>query len=375
MKIKSLSADGFRNLSGVEIALSPGLNVFFGDNGQGKTNILECIWMMTGVRSFRGAKERELFGFEAEKITAGLQFYDWERLQDIAVELPAASPRRRKITVNGVPVPRLSKLFGRFQAVVFTPEDLALSGGEPAVRRAFLDLSVSQIKVSYASVLSRYNKILAQRNAYLKSLDTSGTSGKSRFDIEIWDTQLARAGAFLSVYRNVYIKTLGEVAGDFYRELSGGREKLGLAYRSGVYKDDIPETVETDRPEYYLERMRSRFAEDCRAGTTLVGVHRDDLILSVNGKPVREYGSQGQQRSAALALKLAGAQILALERCEPPVILLDDVLSELDPGRRRFLMGHLDGFQTLITACDDVAPEKGDFAKFRVKSGRVFEVN
>jgi DNA replication and repair protein RecF len=270
--------------------------------------------------------------------------------------------------------------------VVFTPEDLALSGGEPAGRRAFLDLSVSQIKLSYASVLSRYNKILAQRNAFLKAANSQTNHGVhsphadhsehlGQADIDIWDTQLAGAGAFLSVYRNVYIKNLSHTAGQIYSELTGGRETLSLSYRSSIYKTDhitdIPDTVEGADPAFVLRRMREHLNDDRRAGTTLVGVHRDDLLIAVGGKPVREYGSQGQQRSAALAIKLAQARILSHERDEAPVILLDDVLSELDVGRRSYILRHLSGFQTLITACEDVLPGKSHSGKFHVRGGGI----
>jgi DNA replication and repair protein RecF len=365
MIINNVQADGFRNLSGVDISLSEGLNVISGENAQGKTNLLECIWMMTGVRSFRGAKERELIGFDTGGFNCSLSFTDNERTQQI--EMNISKTAKQIITLNSVPLERKSKLFGKLLAVVFTPEDLALASGEPQKRRLFADLSVSQIKASYASVLQRYNRILAQRNAYLKSLKTHvGT--KTAFDTDIWDLQLAKAGSFITVYRNVYIKMLAKAAAIIHGELTNGREELVVSYRSSVIKDDIPETIENDLPEYYLSRMESRAAEDRKLGTTLVGVHRDDIYITVNGASVREYGSQGQQRSAALSLKLAQAKILSLETGEAPVVLLDDVLSELDSGRRRFILDNLSGFQTLITACENCT---GDGKHFTVRKGKV----
>jgi DNA replication and repair protein RecF len=364
MYIKTIAADGFRNLKNVDITLDPGSNIFCGDNAQGKTSLLELIWTLAGLRSFRGAKERELFGFDAERIKAALQFHDRDRTQSIAVELGKENRRDRIITVNGVKEQRLSKLFGHLQAVVFTPEDVKLSAGEPAVRRAFLDLSISQIKPGYAAALSRYNRILAQRNALLKEPYNAP-------DLDIWDKGLAKAGAFLTVYRNVYVKIISRQAAKIYSDLTSGREKLTLEYVSSIYKDreQIPDTVEAADPAYFEHRLSSHRADDLRVSGTLVGVHRDDLHIFVNGNAVREYGSQGQQRSAALSLKLSQAKILEAERGEPPVVLLDDVLSELDTGRRQFILHNLSGFQTLLSSAEDVNGGK----RFTVNGGRIYE--
>jgi DNA replication and repair protein RecF len=351
MTITKISADGFKNLKAVDITLSSGLNLFVGENAQGKTNLLELLWIMTGVKSFRGNSDKNFLGFDAEKISVKISYRDFERDCILTYD----SKRSEKlITLNGVQVPRLSKLFGNLRAVIFTPDDLSLVSSEPALRRAFLDLSISQIKPQYAAVLHRYNKILAQRNAYLKSGDTD-------IDTEMWDEQLIKTGTHIATYRKVYIEILNRYAKKIYGEISGEREEFNCSYRSSVF--DSREYTH----EYYLSRLHSHTEAELRLGTTLVGIHRDDLNLSLNGLSVRDFASQGQRRSAALALKLAQAKILAAETGDSPVILLDDVLSELDSRRKSFLLRDLEGFQTLVTSCDKNIAGK----TFSVKDGYI----
>jgi DNA replication and repair protein RecF len=357
MIIENFAVSGFRNLTDIDIRPDKGLNILFGANAQGKTNLLEALWMLTGVRSFRGAREKEQFGFDTDIMEAVLTFRDSERVQEISVKQNGAYSKKL-ITLNGVQIPRLSKLFGKLCAVVFTPQDLKLSYGEPRDRRQFLDLSIAQIKVSYASALSRYNRALAQRNSALK------TGG----DFTLWDEALVKTGAFITVYRNVYIKLLNRVAGGIYSALTGGKEKLCLEY-SSVYGESIPDSVEKADTEFYLKMLTSHYNDDMRLKTTCTGVHRDDMVILINNRPVRDYGSQGQMRSASLTLKLAQAKILATERNEPPVVLLDDVLSELDESRRSYILKNLTGFQTFLTGCELSKSGKS----FLVKGGSVCE--
>jgi DNA replication and repair protein RecF len=352
MIIKSIKADGFKNLRNIDIALSPGLNAFVGENAQGKTNLLELLWLMTGVRSFRGTSDKDFFGFDREKISVSLCYRDFERDCLLSFEARKAD-KKRSITVNGVPVPRLSKLFGNLSAVIFTPFDLSLVSSEPALRRAFLDLSISQIKPQYAAVLSRYNKILTQRNAYLRECKNDGKT----IDTEMWDEQLFKTGTHIANYRRVFTQVLDRYAKKVYADISGGREELGVSYLSSVFKDG------EYSHEKYRERLLSHAEAERKLGTTLVGIHRDDLLLTTDNLPLREYASQGQRRSAALALKISQAKIVAVETGDAPVILLDDVLSELDSRRKKFLLSDLDGFQTLITSCDDLSGGNRFFVK------------
>jgi DNA replication and repair protein RecF len=351
MNITNISADGFKNLKSVDISLSQGLNLFVGENAQGKTNLLELLWIMTGVRSFRGNSDKNFLGFDCDCLKARIDYRDFERDCILTYD----SKRSEKlITVNGVPVPRLSKLFGNLRAVIFTPDDLSLVSSEPSLRRAFLDLSISQIKPQYAAVLHRYNKILAQRNAALKLQNCT----------DIWDEQLIKTGTHIATYRKVYIEILNRYAKKIYGEISGERETLNTIYSSSVFKNNDEYTH-----EHYRERLHSHIEAELRLGTTLVGIHRDDLTLTLDGLPVRDFASQGQRRSAALALKLSQAKIIAAETAESPIILLDDVLSELDSRRKSFLLRDLEGFQTLITSCDKAVAGK----TFTVKDGHIYE--
>ncbi|MDR0943826.1 MAG: DNA replication/repair protein RecF [Ruminococcus sp.] len=349
MIIKTITADGFKNLKSVDIELSPGLNLFVGENAQGKTNLLELLWVMTGVRSFRGASDKNFLGFDRDCIKTLITYRDFERDCILTYD---SKKGEKLITVNGVQVPRLSKLFGNLRAVIFTPDDLSLVSSEPSLRRAFLDLSISQIKPGYAAVLHRYNKILAQRNAALKI--------QSRTDI--WDEQLIKTGTHISIYRKTYVEILSRYAKKIYGEISGERETLNIEYSSNVFKN-----FEYSH-EHYKNRLSSHSEAEFRLGTTLVGIHRDDLNLTLDGLSVRDFASQGQKRSSALALKLSQAKILAAETGDAPVILLDDVLSELDSRRKNFLLRDLEGFQTLITSCERAVAGK----TFTVKDGYIY---
>ncbi|MDR0987300.1 MAG: DNA replication and repair protein RecF [Ruminococcus sp.] len=344
MMIERIDIDGFRNLNDVVLWFDPGLNILYGENGAGKTNILEALWIMTGVKSFRGARDSDLYGYNRNGMSICITFVDKDRRQIIT-----ALYHNRKLlslTANGVAIKtmRLSTFFGMIKAVIFTPEDLALVNGEPQLRRNFLNLSISQIRPALAAVITRYNRVLAQRNAYLKD--------DRNPDTEPWDIQLAKLGAHISLYRDTYTKMLDQAAGQIYSEISGGKERLAVRFYSSAYKKIIEESE--FRPEYYYERLLSHIEDDRKTGATSVGIHRDDILLTLDDKPVREFASQGQQRSVALALKLAAAKILEVETGDPPVVFLDDVLSELDPSRQRYFLDNLIGYQTIITACEKV---------------------
>ncbi|MDR0903824.1 MAG: DNA replication and repair protein RecF [Ruminococcus sp.] len=359
MIIERIDVDGFRNIRDSLIFPDPGLNILYGDNGAGKTNLLEALWIMTGVKSFRGAREQELFGYDRTAMTICINFMDKDRRQVITALYD--KKKLHSITANGVAItPRLSQFFGMVKAVIFTPEDLSLVNGEPILRRSFCNLSVSQIRPAYAGVITRYNRVLAQRNACLKDPTCN-------IDTEIWDAQLSKLGAHISLYRDVYIKMLDRAAGQIYNEISSGKEKLSVRFYSSVYKKIIEAAEFT--PEYYYERLCEHADDERRIGTTLVGIHRDDIFLTLDNKPVREFASQGQQRSVALALKLAAAKILEVETNEPPIVLLDDVLSELDASRRRYILDNLSGYQTIITACEKIEGGK----LFLVKNGEIDE--
>ena len=352
MIINEVFADGYKNLSDINITLDKRMNIFCGDNAQGKTNLIEAVWLCSGCRSFRGSREKEFIGFTKDFADVRMKFTDSVRQQEIRFAAKKGSVKDKLVTLNGVKLPVMSKLFGSFQCVVFTPDDLNLSKGSPDNRRNFVDLAISQIKKSYVSALSTYNNVLIQRNAFLKNYLKSGSTDHS--SIEIWDEQLAKAGAYISVLRNTYCNKLQYYTNSLYNSITNGKEQLNLYYQSTIYKDlEGKKEYEGELKEIYLEKLRKSLNDDIRAGFTTVGVHRDDIITEINGQPARYLGSQGQSRSIAIVMKLAQAEILKSESGEYPVMLLDDVMSELDAGRQRFILNSIENMQVLITCCDE----------------------
>lgn len=374
MIITNFRTDGFRNLKEIDMQLHPRLNVLCGKNAQGKTNILEGIWLCSGERSFRGAKDRELLNINGDGFSISLDFRDKRREQTVDYALSRHEMKNKRIELNGVNVKTPSGLFGAFECVIFTPEDLELSKGAPDNRRHFADLSVSQIKTSYRSVVEKYRRLLEQRNVQLKYI-ASGKSDSSMLDI--WDTQLAQMGAYISMLRYNYCKKLKTAAAALYDEISGGTEILDIKYHSTVYSDlEGRNDYKTDLAEEYLSVLEKSREDDIRAGFTLKGVHRDDLQCYINGMYAKDFASQGQHRSIALILKLSQAYILCEETDDPPCILLDDVLSELDAARQSFVMNKIRDMQVLITCCDEELIRtgiEGSGKLFRIESGRVKE--
>ena len=368
MKILRFSADGFRNLDDISLDFDPELNILCGKNAQGKTNILEGIWLCSGERSFRGAKDKELIRADGDKMSLLLDFEDSRRTQNVSYAMLRRDMKNKKLELNGVPVKTPSGLFGAFGCVIFTPEDLELSKGSPDNRRGFIDLSVSQLKTSYRSVVDKYRRILDQRNLHLKHIG-SGRSDDGMLDI--WDMQLAQMGSYITVLRYNYCKKLQRVAAELFSELSEGAEQLTIDYHSTVFSDlDGRNDYKRDLFGEYLEKLTSGRGDDMRAGFTVRGIHRDELKCSINGMYAKDYASQGQHRSIALILKLSQAYILSEETGEYPCILLDDVLSELDSMRRSFIMEKIRGMQVVITCCDEEAVKGYKGRIFRVENGK-----
>ncbi len=359
MYIKSLSFKNYRNLSDSEIFPSEGINVIYGDNAQGKTNLIECIWLFTGGRSFRGSKDSELIAFGEKKALTELCFYSKNREQTISIEI---SGGKRSAVLNEVPKNYLSQIVGAFCAVVFSPDHLTLIKNGPEERRNFVDAAVCQIKPGYAVQLSRYKKILNERNALLKDIPKHRELEDM---LDIWNDRLAAEGAVIAIERKKYIQKLSELAAGFYDGISGGKEKMSVSYRSAC-PDDISSAQEIK--ELLLKALENKQSDDIYCGFTTSGVHRDDLIIRINGREARNFGSQGQQRSAVLSLKLAEAAVSGNETGEKPVILLDDVLSELDGTRQNYLLHKLQGMQVFITCCEKEIEADN---KFRISSGKI----
>ena len=344
MFVKSLEFENYRNLEHDTLYPTEGINVICGDNAQGKTNLIECLWLFTGGRSFRGAKENELIRFGEKRAKIDLCFYSMNREQTIELTIQQG---KRKPVLNDVPKSYVSQIVGSFCAVVFSPNHLTLIKNGPDERRSFIDGAICQIKPGYAVLLSRYKKILNERNALLKDIPRHRELEDT---LDIWNERLAAEGSVIAMERYLYLKKLNEPALSFYEGISDGKEKLSIEYKMNCGIKEPADSKEI--AETMLENIRKRQSDDIYCGYTTVGVHRDDLFVKINGREARSFGSQGQQRSAVLSMKLAEAAVLGKEKGETPVILLDDVLSELDASRQNYLLRKLSGMQVFITCCE-----------------------
>ena len=339
MRVVSAKLNHFRNYESCDFAPCAGVNVLMGDNGQGKTNLLEALFLCCTGRSHRTRQDRELIGWEADFASVRVRAERNDGSHEVEVILPAGG--KRKIKIAGREAARSGELMGHVTGVLFSPEDLRAVKDGPAERRRMVDMTLSQIRPAYYYALQRYNRALKQRNEALRAAAVNASLFST---LDTWDEQLAAAGAELMRHRRAYIERLSAAAEETYREIAGGRERLSVRYRPSVSGGDDAQSN--------LEALFGAREQDVRRLTTSVGAHRDEVLLAVEGREVRAYGSQGQQRTAALSLRLSELAVMRAEMGEWPVLMLDDVMSELDPSRRRHLIDRLDGIQTLVTCTD-----------------------
>lgn len=368
MLVRELTFEGFRNLHPGHWMPDSGVNILYGDNGQGKTNLLEACWLFTGARSFRGAKDSEMLQFGAEKAQLAMHFDAGGRRQESTITIRG----RRQVTLNGVNQPSASRLAGTFCGIVFSPAHLSLIKDGPEGRRRFVDAAYCQLKPGYVGALTEYAKTLTQRNAFLRQLREMDTYTADHEEmISLWDHTLAVAGARLTVARQRYTEKIQPIAADIYNGLSGGREQLTLCWDSDTY---TPGCTPADIAHALVDKFSAARRADRGAGFTTVGPHREDLAIFLDGKPARVFGSQGQQRSAVLALKMAEATLLQEVTGEPPVAFLDDVMSELDVTRQDYILNHIHDWQVFITCCEPSPALRMTAGKvFQIKQGVLFE--
>ena len=360
MIVKKLNLKGFRNFDNLEFVPEKNMNIIYGNNAQGKTNLLEAIWLFCGAKSFRGAKDSELLGFEKQKAinVCEFSFGEIEKTAEIIID------EKRKAKLNGKNLTSPSKLAGNFLAIVFSPADLNLVNGGPAVRRRFLDLAIGQIYPLYNEKIKRYVKAVEQRNFLLRDV-------KYHSDIEflLEDFELSLAPLIKDIlkYRLRYLELLKEIAPDLYLGISGEKEKITIKYSSAISENATVSDI--------LEVLKNSRKEDIITGNTSVGPHRDDVEFFINEMPLKSFGSQGQKRSVSLILKLSEAKILKKVTGEYPIALLDDVMSELDKSRQDFLLNHIKDWQVFITCCDpdDIKGlEKGTI--FKMEGGKICNI-
>lgn len=357
MYITEHSVKNFRNLENISISPDKGINIIFGENGQGKTNLIESIWLFTGCHSFRTRKNIQLIREGCESSRLDISFFAFERDQTAQIDLTD----KKTVRLNGVLKDTPRRLIGEFPAVLFSPSTLSIVKDGPGERRKFIDIAISLVKPNYAAALSKYIKTLSERNALLRQYAGREADENIFFP---WEAQLAATGARILKYRFEYIDMIKTQAAESYSAITAGRENFEVRYET-FYKENSFD--EEKAANLLFESLISNRENDIRRQFTGTGPHKDDLQLYVNGKNARIYGSQGQQRSCALSLKLGEAAILEKITGESPVILLDDVMSELDDGRQELLLELICGRQVFITCCD---PSQ----LLRLNKGKAFEI-
>ena len=332
MYISSVELKNYRNYEYAFIPFKDGINILYGDNAQGKTNILESLYVCATTKSHRGSKDKELIQFEQPE--AHIRMMVNKKGVPHKIDMHLRKQKGKGAAIDGIMVKKSSELLGMVHMILFSPEDLSIIKNGPGERRRFLDMELCQLDKIYMNHLSNYNKVLNQRNTLLKQISFSRDLAET---LDIWDQQMVKYGVNIIKIRDTFVKELNEIVSVIHRKLSGGREDLFLEYEPSV------------SVENYEENLRKRREQDIRILSTGIGPHRDDISFLVNGMDIRKFGSQGQQRTAALSLKLAEIELVARRLGDKPVLLLDDVLSELDSNRKNYLMESISGIQTIIT--------------------------
>ncbi len=352
MIIKSLELKNFRNYKDLTLSFDQGTNILYGDNAQGKTNVLEALYICGTTKSHKGSHDRDMIRFDEEE--AHIRTIVEKDGIDRQIDFHLKKNDVKGIAVDRIPIHRARELIGLLNIVFFSPEDLNIIKEGPARRRRFLDMELSQLDALYLSNLTKYNKVLRQRNQLLKDLTTHPELADT---LPVWDDQLAACGVKIIEQRAAFLKQVGEIVLPIHERISGKKEQLRLLYEPNCEAAQLRE-----------ELTRSLW-KDKRTGMTTCGPHRDDICFSVNGVDIRTFGSQGQQRTSALSLKLAEIELVRQTIHDTPVLLLDDVLSELDSKRQNYLLNSIRDIQTIIT-CTGL----DEFIKNRFQINRIFLV-
>ncbi len=352
MIIKSLELQNFRNYNTLQLDFDNGTNIFYGDNAQGKTNILEAIFMTATTKSHKGSKDQDIIQFSHEE--AHIRSYLFKEKITRQIDMHLRKGKTKGIAIDSQRIKKAADLMGLLNVVFFSPEDLSIIKNGPAERRRFIDMELCQLDSFYLYNLNHYNKIVNQRNKLLKDLSMKPGLKET---LSIWDSQLVSFGAKVIERREIFISQLCDIISELHAKLSGGKEKIRILYEKNVEIDD------------FEERLKKSQEKDIILKQSTVGPHRDDIIFIVNDIDIRRFGSQGQQRTAALSLKLSEIELVKKSIKDTPVLLLDDVLSELDSNRQNYLLNSIGAIQTIIT-CTGL----DEFVKNRFEINKIFKV-
>ena len=355
MWIKNIKIKNFRNYNQEEINLEKNINIFYGKNAQGKTNIIEAIFLCSLGKSFRAKKDNEMIKLNEENAIVEIEYEKSDRDGKIKIEIG----NKKNIYLNGIKIKKLSELLGNLNIVIFTPDDINILKGGPQNRRRFLDIMISQLRPNYMHILNLYLKTIEQRNKYLRQIKEEH---KDENLLEIWDEKLAEYAVKIYEYRKEFIEKIIKKINIIHNNITNGEEQIELEY-----------ITECDNKEKYLQLLKERRKLDIIKGFTTKGIHRDDFVIYINKKEIKIFGSQGQNRTAMLSLKLAELQVIYDEIREYPILLLDDFMSELDKTRRKNFLENIEGTQVIITGTDKLDIENLEYLEYNVSNGKVLK--
>ena len=353
MYIEKIKLQNFRNYKQLELNLNKNINIIYGDNAQGKTNILESIFLCSFGKSFRTTKEKEMIKFDETNLVVEVFYQKKDRDGKIKIEIGD----KKQIYLNGIKIKKLSELLGNVNIVIFTPEDINILKDGPAGRRRFLDMMIGQLRPNYVYNLNMYLKTIEQRNNYLRQIREEN---KPEEMLEIWDEKLAEYAEIIFNYRNEFIKKIIQKINKIHSEITENKEKLEIEYISNC-----------ENKENYLKLLKERRKLDIIKGFTTKGIHRDDFMIYINEKEVGAYGSQGQNRTVVLSLKLAELNVIYDEIGEYPILLLDDFMSELDIERRKNFLNNIKNTQVILTGTEKIDLPNLEYNLYNVKKGEI----
>ena len=353
MYIEKIKLQNFRNYEQLELDLNKNINIIYGENAQGKTNIIESIFLCAFGKSFRTSKEKEMIKFNEEKSLVEAFYQKKDRDGKIKIELG----NKKQISLNGIKIKKLSELLGNINIVIFTPEDINILRDGPVKRRRFLDMMIGQLRPNYVYNLNMYTKTIEQRNNYLRQIKEEN---KPEEMLEIWDEKLAEYGEKVYIYRKEFIEKIYNKINEIHGNITDNKETLKIEFISNC-----------DNKENYLKLLKERRKLDIIKGFTTKGIHRDDFVIYINGKEVNIYGSQGQNRTVVLSLKIAELNVIYEEIGEYPILLLDDFMSELDEVRRKNFLNNIKNTQVILTCTEKIDLPEIEYNLYNIRKGEI----